>query len=326
MKTRICAIAKDEGAYIADWIFHHIYFGFDELHIYLNRTTDLSEEILRAIMCTYPKVTYEKLDWIDNCPPEMRKRLQVLAYGKDLEVARSNNIDWWMCLDIDEFWVPRDFDTTIKNYVRLFPSDRPICFLWHNVLGEAVSFKPLSPNSSYVITPQIKTITPVKSVNIEFVRVHKPKYSKNVSPINADGHTMKFSEAVDQRADSSMKSVCGAYIAHQMYRSEAEYLATMIRGRPNEKKTLKTNRPGYKAKDYDSNHDSFAWPKLSYDSYVNAKNEFYQNIGVDEIVAAEKDNVKLNRLFDASCGFGFIQHAPHGAADQVDHRNEIAFV
>ena len=31
-------------------------------------------------------------------------------------------------------------------------------------------------------------------------------------------------------------------------------------------------------------------------------------------------------LFDVSCGFGFIQHAPHGAADQVDHRNEIAFV
>ena len=39
-KVKVVAIAKDEGAYIAEWIFHHLYFGFDAIDIYVNRTTD----------------------------------------------------------------------------------------------------------------------------------------------------------------------------------------------------------------------------------------------------------------------------------------------
>ena len=29
--VKIIAIAKDEGAYLAEWIHHHLYFGFSEI-------------------------------------------------------------------------------------------------------------------------------------------------------------------------------------------------------------------------------------------------------------------------------------------------------
>lgn len=38
--TKIIAVAKDEGAYLAEWIFYHLYKGFDEIEVLINRTTD----------------------------------------------------------------------------------------------------------------------------------------------------------------------------------------------------------------------------------------------------------------------------------------------
>lgn len=294
MNTRICAIAKDEGAYLAEWVFHHIYFGFDKLHIYINRTTDASTQILDAIARRYPQVSYEKLDWIDNCTPDVTKRIQIVAYGKDLHVAQTEGDDWWMCLDIDEFWVPQDFETPIGEFVTQFSDIQPICFLWHNVRGESQPFTPLAPDSHYDITPQVKTITPIKVSPIKFVRIHKPKYHLEVTPINADGETMIFSTEVDQRADRMMRSSYNAYIVHQMYRSEPEYLASMLRGNPEGRFALKTNRPGYKAKNINGKQRTFSWPKESYSNYIEAKDEFFNSVDLEDIIEGEKDNVLRN--------------------------------
>ena len=47
IKTKIVAVAKDEGAYFSEWIHHHLYLGFDAIDIYVNRTSDNSLEILK---------------------------------------------------------------------------------------------------------------------------------------------------------------------------------------------------------------------------------------------------------------------------------------
>lgn len=56
--------------------------------------------------------------------------------------------------------------------------------------------------------------------------------------------------------------------------------------------------------------------------YIYATAAVVVSLGIAYWLVAHKNN----GLFDVSCGFDFIQHAPHGTADQVDHRNEIAFV
>lgn len=45
MKIKLIAIAKDEAAYLPDWIFHHLYFGFDSIDIYVNNTTDNTNDL-----------------------------------------------------------------------------------------------------------------------------------------------------------------------------------------------------------------------------------------------------------------------------------------
>ena len=45
LKIKLVAIAKDEAAYLPEWIFHHLYFGFDAIDIYVNNTTDNTHEL-----------------------------------------------------------------------------------------------------------------------------------------------------------------------------------------------------------------------------------------------------------------------------------------
>ena len=45
VRVKLVAIAKDEAAYIPDWIFHHLHFGFDAIDIYVNNTSDNTQEI-----------------------------------------------------------------------------------------------------------------------------------------------------------------------------------------------------------------------------------------------------------------------------------------
>ena len=58
IKTKIVAVAKDEGAYLAEWVHHHLFLGFDAIDIYINRTSDNSLEILHKISEKYPQVNY----------------------------------------------------------------------------------------------------------------------------------------------------------------------------------------------------------------------------------------------------------------------------
>ena len=48
-RVKLCAIAKNEGAYIADWVFHHLHFGFDAIEIWVNGTVYPSLRILKRI-------------------------------------------------------------------------------------------------------------------------------------------------------------------------------------------------------------------------------------------------------------------------------------
>lgn len=292
MLTRICAVAKDEGAYIADWVFHHLYFGFDFIHVYLNRTSDSTRFILDSISKVYPNVTYEYLDWVDSCPPEISRRLQVIAYGKDFEVAINEKIDWWLCIDVDEFWVPQDFSSSISQFLdRLSYKNQPICFMWHNVLGENEPFTLASPKSEFFVSPQLKTITPLKRTIVDFVRIHKHKFANGVQPIDSDGEIMAFDFSEDQKSDKSSVGGKSAYILHQMFRSEQEYLAMLIRGRPGSKQNIKLNRPGFKKKGRLPGVTFLSWPSSAYETYLERREKFIRDTKVLPDIQNERKRV-----------------------------------
>ena len=41
-KIKLVAIAKNEAAYLPQWIHHHFSIGFNEIEIFINDTTDNS--------------------------------------------------------------------------------------------------------------------------------------------------------------------------------------------------------------------------------------------------------------------------------------------
>ena len=67
-RVRWCAIARDEGANVADGVFHHLRSGFDAIEVWINGTTDPSEEIPRRLGSRDPRVTYRVVDErLDEC-------------------------------------------------------------------------------------------------------------------------------------------------------------------------------------------------------------------------------------------------------------------
>lgn len=95
-RAAICAIAKNEGRYLPEWIAYHRLIGFDQILVYSHESEDDSEQILAGF--SDHGVSY--VPW--SVPP--RTKPQWLAYADGLERLRGS-ADWIAFIDIDEFIV-----------------------------------------------------------------------------------------------------------------------------------------------------------------------------------------------------------------------------
>ena len=65
-KVKLVAIAKNEAAYLPQWIHHHFSIGFNEIEIFINDTTDNSVARVRKRM----KLSTRVAPYIFALPPE----------------------------------------------------------------------------------------------------------------------------------------------------------------------------------------------------------------------------------------------------------------
>jgi hypothetical protein len=99
----ICAIARDEGPYLAEWAVYHHLLGFDPILVYNHQSEDDSAEQLAAMEAHGIAQQVE----LSTEPDE---RPQRLAYADGQERLRGD-VDWILFIDIDEFLVlPRHED------------------------------------------------------------------------------------------------------------------------------------------------------------------------------------------------------------------------
>src|SRR5690625_7519256 len=82
MRIKLCAIAKDESAYLFNWVFHHLYFGFDEVEVWLNNITDNSEELCREMARISSQFKYRVADDVVSEEYRRGKMFQIIAYEK----------------------------------------------------------------------------------------------------------------------------------------------------------------------------------------------------------------------------------------------------
>jgi len=288
---KVCAVAKDEGPYLAEWVFHHLHFGFDLIHVYINRTSDASVAVLERIAQSHPQVTFEFIDWIDLCDPGVSAKLQTVAYAKDLEQSRQQNVDWLLFLDIDEFWVPKDFATSVDRFVAGICVDQqsqPICLLWHCELGQHAPFTPLQRGAGYELSSHLKTLIPLNGTDIKHVRIHHPIFGAQVTPLDAEGAPMVFNEQQPELASRSVMKPKSAYIIHRMYRSEKEYMALSLRGRPSQQRRLKMNRPGYRSHRNVSVRHRFFWPEDEFRDYDHDRKRFLEALDIESLITQDK--------------------------------------
>ncbi len=112
-KRMACVVgsARNEGAYLLEWIAYHRSVGFDHIFLYTNDNTDGSDELLGLL------ARAGVISWIDNSVaadvlPQFR------AYSHALSV-KPETLDyrWTLIADLDEFF---GFDVTRFDSVRDF--------------------------------------------------------------------------------------------------------------------------------------------------------------------------------------------------------------
>lgn len=239
-------IAKDESAYLHEWIFHHLYFGFDKLHIYLNRITDDSVSIVESISKKYPNVHFEIIDWIDWCQPSVKKNIQDIVYSYHFSKAKKLDCTaYTLYIDADEYWTPIDFKSSIKDEHRSIGMPQMVSYEWLLENGYNKPFVPLGGSLTYRESSFVKTLYK-NTLNPKLFSAHKAKIKGGYKGVMANG---KRFVALDERRqgrvgpdDAGLKR---SFIIHRVMKSEIEYLCSLVRSNPDSDLSIKMNRNGY---------------------------------------------------------------------------------
>jgi len=131
VRIKVAAIAKDEGAYIPEWIFHHLHFKFDAIEIWVNDTTDSSIEILNRICVNNSNVKYHIADELLLFCQKNKLPFQIEAYKKIFYKSIEEGFTHLIFLDLDELWMPRDFKTGIIECLESYGEFDAVSFQWH---------------------------------------------------------------------------------------------------------------------------------------------------------------------------------------------------
>lgn len=262
MKIKVVAIAKDEAAYLPEWCFHHLHFGFDACEVWLNNITDNSIKVCKALMAR----TQNRFKWVmaDNLLKscnETGKNFQTEAYNVAFGQAYRQGFSHVLFIDLDELWTPHDFNISIHDYLisRKLTQVDVVAFNWAidapHQLRSAYS-RPFSDLLSVHNNRHVKSLVRT-SADVQRINIHTVKLKEGDSFFLADGSPFLLLED-DQHERSLMskkqfrsreKSLADAFIYHRIYRSQHEYLSSLEKGRrhaSNDTRPLKLNRLGYR--------------------------------------------------------------------------------
>lgn len=284
-KVKLVAIAKDEAAYLSEWLFHHLYFGFDQIEIYVNNTSDNTDDIKRAF------ANNKKIKFIsgDSYFLKEDKKPQEAIYQDALIKARKEKFSHIIFLDIDEFWTPRDFSTTIKDCINQIDAD-VISFEWFSKHAENEPFMPAFDFINYGKRLRlVKSIIKIDNDNEIKIGVHNSQI-KEASYRLADGRNFIFKGKLNSKVPEIRfpKQIRPFFIYHRMYRSQIEYVSLLGRGRPrsnNEHFSFKNNRNGYGA---NKPGVTFEIERDKMEKYQQCRQEFHLEYQLNPIIDKAK--------------------------------------
>lgn len=255
-KIKLAAIAKDEGFYLPLWVYHHLCFGFDVLDIRINDTTDNSLQILEKLKAIYgDRLRFSLADQEMEFCRAKNINFQAYMYKKIHTETLKEDFTHLLFLDLDEYWCSLNFSETIKDCLKSL-TDFDVCmFQW--LLDQPstqrsfvdFSFQPIIIGQK---NKHVKSLINMKA-SLVAMRIHNAVIKRG-NYVLADQTLIQFADDDQARAtlpDSIFENEClkleNYFIYHQMYRSQEEYLAGLLRGNKQngDDSLLKTNRHGY---------------------------------------------------------------------------------
>lgn len=299
-KVGVAAIAKDEGAYIADWVHHNLFFGFNCINVWVNGTSDETIAILRRISALFPQVEWEEADGLMARSMSGAGMFQHLAYAGLRDWGERTGCSHLLFVDIDEMWTPRDFRSPISTFVERTPGADIISFPWFldepNVNRVAFSSifemqQELAPNhhvkSLVRLSERLRKVTTHSATLEGGTRLLVDREFEMLDP-EAQAHGSKLSPA---QFRSVADEIPAAFIMHWIYRSQLEYVAILGKGtaQAGSRYPIKKNRDGYLLRT--ARRTEFRIEPAALANYRVSRQQFLERCGIADLVERAQGRV-----------------------------------
>lgn len=225
-KLVICALAKNENAYINDWVKYHLDHGYDRIYLYDNN--DKSDPYVGdCIDAAYR----DKVVVVDVRGENLRSK-QAFVYNRFI-TKHCNDYEWCTFIDVDEFVVaddmrglvdglPNDFDCLALNW-QVYGDDGVIVGDESIPVYERITNKLYDGDNPF--NRIVKTTVRGGAARTFFVNSHV---------CTRNGHERKYCDCDGKRVSlvNNHKTIFGnhrCYIAHYMTKTLSEFLKYKIR-------------------------------------------------------------------------------------------------
>ena len=308
-EIKLIAIAKNESAGIASWIFHHFRIGVDFIEIYINNSDDNSLKICRLISKYEPRFSYYQADRFLNECIKNSENFQLAAYNRSVKLSQTvqDGITHFLLLDLDEYLTPLDLQTNLKLLTKRNPSIDIFSFLWYsddfNKRYQEFS-KPLEESMNVYMMDHVKSMA--KSEIVKSCKHHnfisKTKDvrllnllvgSNNIyldDKLNTEHQRSKFKKSFHSQLRETKPIEW--FVHHRIYSSCTEYIASLLRGRShnNDSTPIKVNRWGRAAYPWmESEALTLNFPKSQLNEYYKDFNDFLDNCNIRaELIKSEE--------------------------------------
>lgn len=306
----VICIASDEAPYVADFIHHYIYLGFNNIFIGVNNCSDGTEDVIRKISDHFPKV--HLLD-VNNVIANFQ---QPGCYAHLFNYARNNSRSkYCMFVDVDEFWVADPFPRSIQDFIKSYSDFDCVAFQWLNIFNEGFLSPPLSMSNLITINPHVKSLVNYESEYVRFgahsptiARIDDPKSylgldrAKNFTK-TPHGYLVHPITPVDIMPRLHHSGL--GWIFHRLTRSEIEFCYRIFKVHANDdtsKVSFKSNRhSGFLGKKHNSEIEMDFLDKVfdqeSISTYHSSLDNFKNECGIKEIISLESSKISESSIF-----------------------------
>ncbi|WP_121808011.1 glycosyltransferase family 92 protein [Mucilaginibacter kameinonensis] len=218
-KLAICAIIRDENAYLEEWIKYHLLIGVEHFFMYDNESKVPVKTTLKALgLAQYATVR------------KIRGEAQQMNAYNDCVKRYGESAQWIAFIDIDEYIVPKIYPYNLPDFLEDYKDYGGININWA-VFGS-------SGHKKRTNKPQLESFILRSETNFYKNRhtkciiqpkfadsCHNPhyfNYKNNKFAVNEN-----FKPVVDAFSDVSVDKIL---INHYYCRSEEEYLEKITRG------------------------------------------------------------------------------------------------